>query len=241
MFDYQLALMTGVDIPIPELQIVVHQPTIKEISMLGESDFFIGVQMLCVKKEVYIQDEALLNSTTNFQIFIAFMNEPQLADKKENVIQVMCLLFPKYNVFFTPRSMMLKNGDEMITIDEGNFQFLQEILIQQFCIKGTDQDQFNPQSEKAREIANKLMRARQRIAEQKAQANSGSSFAQYLSTLTVGLQSMSLNDCMQLTMYQLFDLVERYMLYVNWDLDIRAKLAGATDTKPVDHWMKQIH
>ena len=42
-------------------------------------------------------------------------------------------------------------------------------------------------------------------------------------------------------MYQLFDLVERYMLYVNWDLDIKAKLAGATDTKPVDNWMKQIH
>ena len=32
MFDYRLALATGVDIPIPELQTVIHQPTIKEIS-----------------------------------------------------------------------------------------------------------------------------------------------------------------------------------------------------------------
>lgn len=241
MFDYKLALMTGIDIPIPELQVVLHQPTIKEISMLGEQEFFIGVQLLCLRKEVYIQDEALLNSTTNFQIFITLMNEPQMADKKESVIQVMYLILPDYKIFFTPRSMMLKKGEEIITISEENFQFLQEILTQQFCIKGTDQDQFNPQSEKAREIARKLMKARQRVAEQKAQENSGSTFAQYLSTLTVGLQSMSLSECIDLTMYQLFDLVERYTLYVNWDLDIKAKLAGATDTKPVDNWMKQIH
>jgi hypothetical protein len=39
---------------------------------------------------------------------------------------------------------------------------------------------------------------------------------------------MSLEDCMNLTIYQLYDLVERYMLYVNWDMDIRSRLAGAT-------------
>ena len=43
MFDHRLALMTGVDIPIPELQVTIHQPTIKEISMIGEQDFFIGI------------------------------------------------------------------------------------------------------------------------------------------------------------------------------------------------------
>ena len=50
MYDSTLALMTGVDIPIPELQIALHQPTIKEISYIGESDFFIGVQLLAINK-----------------------------------------------------------------------------------------------------------------------------------------------------------------------------------------------
>ena len=45
--DVRLALMTGNDIPIPECQLVLHQPTIKEIAFLGETDFFIGVQTLC--------------------------------------------------------------------------------------------------------------------------------------------------------------------------------------------------
>ena len=42
--DIRLALMTGVDIPIPELQATLHQPTIKEISYLGEKEFLIGIQ-----------------------------------------------------------------------------------------------------------------------------------------------------------------------------------------------------
>jgi hypothetical protein len=37
---------------------------------------------------------------------------------------------------------------------------------------------------------------------------------------------MSLEDCTNLTMYQLYDLVERYSLYVSWDMDIRCRLAG---------------
>ena len=241
MFDYRLALMTGVDIPIPELQLALHQPTIKEISMVGEQDFFIGIQMLCVKKETYIQDESLLASTTNFQIFMTMMNEQQIADKKQCVLQVLSLILPNHHIIFTPRSMMLKNGEEIINIDEGNFEILQQVLIQQFCLQGSGQEQFNPQSKKAKEIAQKLMKARQKVAQLKTEEQSGSMFGQYISILTVGLGSMTINDCLSLTMYQLYDLVERYSLYINWDLDIRAKLAGSTDNKPVDNWMKQIH
>lgn len=241
MFDYRLALMTGVDIPIPELQLVLHQPTIKEISMVGEQDFFIGIQMLCVKKEMYIQDESLLAQTSNFQIFMTMMNEKQVADKKQCALQVLSLLLPNYQVVFTPRSMVLKKGEEIANIDEGNFENLQQVLIQQFCLQGSGQEQFNPKGEKAREIAQKLMKARQKVAQLKSEEQSGSMFGQYISILTVGLGSMTLNDCLSLTMYQLYDLVERYSLYINWDLDIRAKLAGSTDNKPVDNWMKQIH
>lgn len=241
MFDYRLALMTGVDLPIPELQVVIHQPTIKEISMVGEQDFFVGIQTLCIRKEMYIQDETLLASTSNFQIFMTMMNEKMLADKKECVLQVLSLILPNHQVLFTPRSMLFKNGDEIVTIDEGNFESLQQILIQQFCLSGSGQEQFNPQGKKAKEIAQKIMKARQKVASLKAEEQSGSMFGQYISILTIGLGSMTVKDCLDLTMYQVYDLVERYSLYINWDLDIRAKLAGSTDNKPVENWMKQIH
>jgi hypothetical protein len=52
---------------------------------------------------------------------------------------------------------------------------------------------------------------------------------------------MSLLDLRNLTVFQLYDLVERFMLYTNWDLDARTRLAGGKpDSKP-DNWMKVIH
>ena len=240
MFDYRLALMTGVDIPIPELQVTVHQPTIKEISMIGEQDFFLGFQMLCIDKKMYIEDENLLANTTNFQIFTAMLNEQQMADKKQAVQQVLTLLFPQTKIIFTPRSILLNINQENIIIDEGNFEQLQDVLIQQFCLQGSGQEQYNPKDKKAREIAQKLMKARQKVAKLKATENSGSMFTQYLSILTIGT-SLTLKDAMELTMYQLYDLIERYSMYLNWDIDIRSRMAGAKVDKPVENWMKQIH
>ena len=231
--------MTGIDIPIPELQTVLHQPTLKEISYLGEKEFLTGIQCLSIQKSMLIQDESLLSTTSNFQIFMTVMNDKQTADKKREVLAALKLLFPNNQVFITPRAISL--GGEAI-IDESNFENIQQIIGQVFCLSKTDQNNFNPGSKKAKEIADKLMKARQRVAAQRAAENGdGSAFAQYISTLTVGLSSMSLQDCINLTVYQLYDLVERYSLYVNWDIDLKSRLAGAKPDKPVENWMKNIH
>ena len=239
--DYRLGLMAGTDIPIPECQLILHQPRIKEIAFIGETEFFTGVQCLCIQKRMVIQDESLLDSTNNFQIFMTVMGDKQTADKKQNVIQVLTVLFPDYKIIFTPRSLLLNKDDTNVMIDESNFEFLQQMLEQIFCLRNTDSASFNPGNAAAKKIAEKLMRARQRVAQQKNVNGGGSTFAQYVSIVTVGLQSMSLQDCLDLTMYQLYDLVERYMLYVNWDIDLRSRLAGGKpDSKP-DNWMKIIH
>jgi hypothetical protein len=59
--------------------------------------------------------------------------------------------------------------------------------------------------------------------------------------LTIGVGSMGLKDVMNLTLYQLYDLVERYMLFVNWDMDIKSRLAGGKPDSQPDNWMKNIH
>ena len=241
--DIRLALMTGIDIPIPELKTTIHQPTIKEISFIGEKEFFMGLQTLTINKNIInVEGNSLLESTTNFQIFMTIMKEQETEDKKDAVINLFQLIFPGSQVIFTPMSIILNKEGQQTLIDENNFELLQEIIKQIFCVNSGPMDQatFNPADEKAREIAEKLMRGRQRVAEQKGETNS-SAFGRYLSVLTIGLNSMSLSEVMNLTMYQLYDLVERYTLYLNWDLDIRTRLAGGKpDSKP-DDWMKNIH
>ena len=240
--DTRLILMCGTDYPVPECQLIIHQPRINEIALIGESDFFSGIQCLCLNKTMFVKDESLLDNINNFQIFMTIMSEKEAADKKFAVEQVCSLLFPKYKVMFTPSSMMLSGEGRTLVIDESNFDFLQAAIADIGCMKTGPMDQttFNPANKQAQEIAEKLMRGRARVAAEKGQTNS-SVFTQYLSILTIGIGSMSLRQLSELTIFQLYDLVERYMLYINWDMDVRCRLAGGSPDSQPDNWMKSIH
>ena len=221
----------------------MHQPSIKEIAMIGETTFFTGVQTLTLNSSMFIQDKDVLGDINNFQIFMTVMQEKETVDKKEAVKQLLLITFPKYNVMISPRSLIFKvvDGTETFTIDENNFDSLQEVMRLVFCSKEgpMDQQAFNPANAKAKEIAEKLMRGRQRVAELNGSANS-SIFSQYLSSLSIGIH-ISILELENYTMFQLFDSLERYSLYTNWDIDIRSRLAGAKPEGKPENWMKNIH
>ena len=241
--DYRLALMCGTDIPVPECQLVIHQPKIQEISFIGEQDFFVGAQCLTLNKSMFVQDKVVLNDINNFHIFMTIMQEKQTREQKIAVQQVLTLLFPQYKVLFTPNSLLFQGSqnNESIMIDESNFEQLQDILRLIFCAKNgpMDQQAYNPAGNKAKEIAKKLMRGRERIAAEKGE-NTASAFSQYISMLSVGLHQ-PVQQLIELTMFQLYDLVERYMLWTNWDIDIKSRLAGGKPDHEPDNWMKNLH
>lgn len=239
--DTRLAMICGTDIPVPSCQLVLHQPTLEEISFIGEQDFFSGAQTLCLHKTMFIEDKVLLMTTTNFQIFMMIMSEKEAKEKKEAVKQVLTLLLPNYQVLFTPNSLVFKKDDVTILIDEDNFEDLQKALRAIFCMEDgpMDQQTFNPINDRAKQIADKIMKGRQKVAELKGNSNI-SVFTQYISMLTIGLH-ISMLELKKLTMFQLYDLVERFMLYINWDIDLRSRLAGAKPDEHPENWMKNIH
>lgn len=239
--DTRLAMICGTDIPVPSCQLVLHQPTLEEISYIGEKDFFSGAQTLCLHKSMFIEDKILLMTTTNFQIFMMIMSEKEAKDKKEAVKSVLTLLLPDYQILFTPNSLVFKKDDITILIDEENFEIFQEALRDIFCMNDgpMDQQTFNPINDKAKAIADKIMKGRQKVAELKGNSNV-SVFTQYISMLTIGLH-ISMLELKKLTMFQLYDLVERFMLYINWDIDLRSRLAGAKPDEHPENWMKNIH
>ena len=53
--------------------------------------------------------------------------------------------------------------------------------------------------------------------------------------LTIGLH-ISMLELKKLTMFQLYDLVERFMLWINWDIDLRSRLAGAKPDEHPENW-----
>lgn len=245
--DIRLALMCGIDIPVPQCQIVVSQPRIKDIAFIGETAFFTGAQCLCINKNmIQSEDKTLLSDTSNFQIFMTIMANKETLDKKQATLQVLKLLFPTYNIIVTPRSMMLTTENSSpITIDNNNFEHLQESLKQILCVgNSTSQEQgFNPADDpRAQEIARKLMRGRERVAAQKGQGahSNDSILGRYCSILATGLHK-TLEEMENMTLYQLYDQVERYQLYQAWDMDARIRLAGGKPDDQPENWEKNIH
>lgn len=74
--NIDLALMTGIDIPFPEAEITLHQPTIKEIAFLGEDVFFSGCEILNFSKDILEEkDKISLENKSDFDILIAILRE----------------------------------------------------------------------------------------------------------------------------------------------------------------------
>lgn len=244
MTDYRLALMVGADIPIPELQLVVHIPTIRDIAYMGEKDFFMASQYLCIEKELIIQDKNVLQTYSNFQILMRVLGEKSDKDKKKNVSTLLTILFPGFTNIITPRAIVLSTVDSNpIMIDDSNFELLKSVLKEVLCANAFSSENitYNPGNKLAEQIAEKLMRGRRRVAEINGQKQSGESIlTRYISILTVA-RIVSLKDCFDLNLFQLFDLMERYSAYVEQDIDLKVRLAGGKPDKEVESWMRDLH
>ena len=129
--------MTGVDIPIPDLQLTIHQPTIKEISYLGELDYFSTLQLLCFNKSILIASNpkgaSRLSSMNDFQIFMTLMNNAQQSEafiRQNKLSSVLTIFFPGYTIQFLPTGLYFNNAQlkHSLVINETNFNVLKEIL-----------------------------------------------------------------------------------------------------------------
>lgn len=174
----------------------------------------------------------------------------EIGDKakvQNNIINVLTIFLPGYTVQIMPNGLgiYLNNtaSKHNIMINETNFDKLQAAISDVSGVNNSVGGQnagFKPKGAKAAKIAAKLLKGRAEAARQKGQSTDGT-LTRYVSILTVGLSSMSLDDCLNLTVFQLYDLMERYGLYMGWDLDIRSRLAGGKPDDKPDDWMKDLH
>lgn len=239
-----LALMCGCDIPIPALQLVIHPVTMREIGLMGEENFFEATNYICLQKEWITSDKTVLETYSNFQILMRVLQDPASIEKKESVQTLLSLLFPQCSVSFTPNSILLYNKElkQASMIDDNSFADFQAIIKQVLCLgdmRQGDNVTYNPANERAKRIADKLMKSRLKVAEIKNKSKE-SVLTKYISILCIG-NRMSLDECKELTLFQLFDLMERFSLYSNWENDFRVRLAGGDPKQEAENWMKNIH
>lgn len=249
MIDF-LSLYAGNDIPFEPLKLQIHQPRIREIGLIGESDFFNAAHYLCLNKDTLPQNQNHeLDNFSNFQILQSML---QLSSKQTGVnlklmlINLLALLIPSHKVSITPSGFLLYNPTtkETCSIDESCFEELKAVIKEVLCLSDIlqeDKQAFNPQGKKAREIAKKLMAGREKVAQINAKKNATKSvLARYVSILSIGLQ-IPVSEILDYTLCQLFDSMKRYELKQVADVDLQVRLTGTKPEKEIDNWMDDIH
>lgn len=246
-----LLLLSGVDIPFPIAQLNIHQPKIREIGYIGEENFYSGCGVLNFSKDnLSDEDKINLQDQSNFEIMMRLImdnSHPVMRRNRVNALMVLTLLFPQYEIQLTNSEIQLirqiedSEEKEIKSLNSENFEVFQQILTAMFCLKGRGDDapDYNPGGKFAKEIANKLAKRRQVIAEQQGEQKIAI-LSRYSSILAIGLK-MDLNDVLDYTVYQLFDQYDRFELEEQFDIYIRAQLAGASGLKEADNWKKDIH
>lgn len=249
MFN-DLLLMSGVDIPFPQAQITIHQPKIKEIALIGEDAFFLGCEMLNFSKDLLnLEDQDVLKDKTNFDIFISIMRnkDSKLKKNKIYVKMLLSLIFPNYKFNFNKDNIeIIKDSDNdnkenniHHKLNNDNFEAFKEIISKMFCLNNKE-NKYNPSGEMAARIAAKLNKGQALVAKSKGVHKETSIISRYVSILAIG-NKQDINSLCDYTVYQLFDAFNRYELKYDFDMHIKAKMAGAKDLKEVENWMKDIH
>ena len=239
----ELLLQTGADIPFAQARLTIHQPRLKEIAYIGESNFHIGSQFLLFdKNNLSEKDKEGLANQSNFNIFMSIMCSHERAVHKTFALMILALLFPEAKIKLEADKILLQLEQFSSSINEQNFVEFQNILKQIFCLgdKG-DSSEYDPADDLARKIAEKIKKRKQKLAEKKGiDITKISIYSKYISILSVGLHKDK-NELSEYTVYQLMDEFERFRRFQDFDIYIKAKLAGAQELEEVYNWMGDLH
>ena len=237
----KLLLMSGEDIPFSEARVTLHQPRIKEISLIGEELFLVGVHFLLFDKNKFIPpDKVDLEGQSNFDIFMSVINNKAQIKHKNDALMVLTLLFPEAKITVDKKEIFIKIGDSCTSINNKNFLAFQSIISQIFCLKKVDEEMYNTQDEMSKRIADKIKKGKQKVLSSKGITENDNIdiYSEQLSILSVGLPA-DLNTLSNYTIYQLRDNYERYKLKQQFDMYVSIKLTGAEGVQEVPHWMEE--
>ena len=238
--------MSKNDIPFTQARVNIHQPTINEISFIGEENFHIGSHFLNFSiNNLSYEDKACLVNKTDFEVFMSVMNSKENAKYKVSSLMVLALLFPDYQIKIDiDKIQLIRTEDNFISnINNLNYNDFKDIIASMFCLneKGELDGAYNPADEYAAKIAEKLKKRQNKLAKEKGvDLTNISIFERYVSILAVG-EHKDINELMDYTVYQLKYEFKRFQKKQEFDFYIKAKMAGSKDLDEVDNWMDDIH
>lgn len=248
----KIALLSKRDIPYEAAQLIIHQPTIKQISYIGENNFFKGCQYLNFSKNsLQVKDKINLENVSDFEILMTILKnkDSTVQEAKICLQKIFLLILPDYKAVFLPTCILFsrktQDGFEEHSLTKENFEGFKNIVSEMFCLKyiqgESGQGNYNPGGPQARALVKKFQERQAKLAKLKGKTDKTSIevLYRYISVLAVG-QHKDINQLMNYSLYQLVDQFRRFKMADDYETVFRLKLAGAKDVKSIPHWMGDL-
>lgn len=243
-------LLSGQPIFIPEINIYITQPRIKDIVLFGEDDFFTTVQLLVDMQRftsMIKEGNSQLNIISDFQLLLIMIEEdPTVKVMIQNLFN---LIFPDYEVKITENTIdfVLSESNQIVgRITPFNFEPFQNALNDLFIPQGENEREpdYNPVNDMAAKIAEKIKKGREKVHAQRAAVEGEHSiFADYCSTLSIGL-GMDINIFFSYTSFQLYDAYRRFFDKQQSDFYMRVSSMPMMDTSKMEApppWQRNLY
>jgi hypothetical protein len=227
-----LTLISGAPVFIRELGFSIMQPKIKDIAILGEKQFFKSLSYFFIDpKKMEMQKQV-----SAFDFFLLLFSQD--VSIQQEIADLFILIIENLDeIKFFDGIMIIRVAGHECIIDEPKFSLIKESLSQIFKINEDSEGDLNPVNEAARKIAEKIKKRKSLLGGNKS--SNEPVFSNLVSILSIGSNSISLEDCLNLTMYQIYNLIERFNLYTQYNIQIQSMMQGAENVELVD-WTKQI-
>lgn len=241
--DMKLKLLSGLPMEITNAGIA-HPILLSDIAKMGYTKYsqMMYVATLDAKDVLREEDLDKFKDVTTFDLIFALGSE----DIKNVFYDLMKLIFRVDEIYFSTTYGVLflcglndikQKMNENRFISRENYDQIREYVEGTNCIERKKLD-FVPADEKARELAEKFRKNKEKIAKIKSR-NSGESesdFSDVISSVSVK-SNISLTDIWKLTVFQLYNEYKRINAVDNYELAIQSILAGADSNKiNVKHW-----
>ena len=234
------------EIPCVELGLTIHNPSIEEISMVGETSFFKGLRVLTFSKKDLsgLLSEELLDDATDFSLLMFIINTQENAHFRKDVEKVFQLIFPNYQILIKTDSILISDVEKktMTFLREGNFAEFVEIIKVVFDLKNQKDDEFNPANKATEKLIEQIKRGREKIKREKEafkDKKDENVLANLVSIMSVGM-GIDINVLKKYTVIQLLNAFERYQLKLASDRYFMAKVQGAEGLDEPEDWYKSL-
>jgi hypothetical protein len=246
----EMRLLGGMPIYIENIG-YIYPLTLKEICNIGLTPYNQFISLLCIESN-------MLNSYMNdMASFDALMEICRNNKEIKMVIGQSINIFLKKDIFVDASNNQILIGEnltnllsnkkfsEISILNSTNYEDFKYIIkLQNGLINpNNEEDDFNPSDAKAKQIIEKMKKARQTINKQQGNSeHENLNLIDLISILASNSDSLNILNIWDLTLYQFNDQFARMKILDEYNVNIRYLLAGAkSEDVNLKHWLCKIN